>query len=173
MSKLDYLVRNAFVKKAEYDEVVKKVDSIQTADSSNLVTKADCNTKIGETEKKIPKFNKLTAENFIARLKQAKLATKGNIANFVKETDFDEKLKNINKVTLNKSKHVLAENELNDLSEKVKLSTSGCNFLFGRIYFTRNDGYQNFLVFFLSAMLNSLTLDNNKKVTWFGFRPLP
>ena len=40
----------------------------------------------------------------------------------MKKTDFDEKLKNINKkVTLNISKHVLVENEVNELSEKVKL----------------------------------------------------
>ena len=55
-------------------------------------------------------------------LKEAKLATKSDIANFVKEIDFDEKLRNVNKkVTLNKSKHLLVENELNELSEKVKL----------------------------------------------------
>ena len=40
----------------------------------------------------------------------------------MKKTDFDEKLKNINKkVTLNISKHVLVENQVNELSEKVKL----------------------------------------------------
>ena len=40
----------------------------------------------------------------------------------IKEIDFDEKLRNINKkVTLNKSKQLLVENELNELSEKVKL----------------------------------------------------
>ena len=55
-------------------------------------------------------------------LKEAKLAAKSDIANFVKEIDFDEKLRNVNKkVTLNKSKHLLVENELNELSEKVKL----------------------------------------------------
>ena len=60
-----------------------------------------------------PEFNKLTAENFSARLKQANLATKGNIADFVKKTNFDDKLKNLyKKVTSNKSKHVLVENEL-------------------------------------------------------------
>ena len=49
--------------------------------------KTDYNTKINETEKKItddnhdkyittPEFNKLTSENFAARLKQANLVTK-------------------------------------------------------------------------------------------------
>ena len=51
--------------------------------------------------------------------KQAKLATKGDIADFVRETHFDEKLKNINKIV--KSKHVLVEKKLNKLSGKVKL----------------------------------------------------
>ena len=47
-------------------------------------------------------FNKLTSEKFSARLKQANLASKNDIANFVKKTDFD-KLKNVtsNKNELN------------------------------------------------------------------------
>ena len=36
----------------------------------------------------------MTAENFAARLAQAKLSTKANIDDFIKETDFDNKLKN-------------------------------------------------------------------------------
>ena len=45
---------------------------------SNLVEKTDYGTKISELEKKLtdsatPEFNKLTAENFAARLAQAKL----------------------------------------------------------------------------------------------------
>ena len=35
-----------------------------------------------------PEFNNLTAENFTARLKQANLATKDDISDFLKETDF-------------------------------------------------------------------------------------
>ena len=65
---------------------------------SSLVKKTDYNTKITEIEKKLtdhhhgkyvttPEFNKLTAENFAARLKQANLVTK---------TDFDDKLKSLN-----------------------------------------------------------------------------
>lgn len=41
---------------------------------------------------------------------------------FLKKTNFDDKLKEINrKFTLNKTKQVLAENELTKLSEKVKI----------------------------------------------------
>ena len=48
--------------------------------TSNLVTKTVLNTKISEVENKIPdnskyiatqEFNKFTAENFVARIKQA------------------------------------------------------------------------------------------------------
>ena len=67
-------------------------------------------------------FNKLATESFVARLKVAKLATKADIADFIKNTYFDDKLKKLNKkVTLNEIKHVLVQNELNKLSEKVTL----------------------------------------------------
>ena len=76
------------------------------------------NTKISEIENKIitdhdhdkyittPEFNRLTSKNFTARLKQANLASKSDVVNFVKRTRFDEKLKT---VTSN-------ENELSELS---------------------------------------------------------
>ena len=54
-------------------------------------------------------IRKLTSENFTARLKQANLASKNNIANFVKKTDFDNKLKNV----------ATSKNKLNELSKKV------------------------------------------------------
>ena len=74
---------------------------------------------MSETEKKItdhdhnkyittPEFNKLTSKNFPARLAQANLARESDIAALVQKTDFDGKLKNLNK------------NELNELSKKVK-----------------------------------------------------
>ena len=40
-------------------------------------------------------FNKLASETFSARLAQANLANKKDIANFVKKTDFDNKLKGL------------------------------------------------------------------------------
>ena len=59
-------------------------------------------------------FNKLIAENLIARLGKSNLANKNVIANFVKKTNFDNNLKNLNK------------NELNGLLKKHKaLSTEG------------------------------------------------
>ena len=42
-----------------------------------------------------PEFNKLTSENFVARLKQTNLASKTDIAKFVIKIDFDNKLKDV------------------------------------------------------------------------------
>ena len=80
---------------------------------SDLVKKAD--SKISEIEKKndhdhsnkyitTKEFNKVTSENFDARLKQTHLARKNRISDFIKKAYFDEKSININrKVTLNKT----------------------------------------------------------------------
>ena len=47
---------------------------------------------------------KATAHNFLSRLAQENLAGKNDIVNFVKTTDFHDKLKNLNKiVTSNKA----------------------------------------------------------------------
>ena len=71
--------------------MVKKVKAIQIVDTSDLVKKDD-DKKIEDIEKKIPdcdkyittqEFNKLTSEAFAERLKQAKLGTKDDIADFV------------------------------------------------------------------------------------------
>ena len=60
------------------------------------------------------KFNKSTAENLTARLKEVNLATKAE------ETGFDNELKKLNKkVTLNKTKHVETEKKLAGLTNKV------------------------------------------------------
>ena len=76
-----------------YDELFIKGKAIKSADTSDLVKKTDYNTKLAEIEKKIrnhynnnkyittQEFNRLTAEYFAARLNQANLATKADIAN--------------------------------------------------------------------------------------------
>ena len=68
------------------------------------------------TTANISLLENLTAGNFQARLAQANLASQNDIVNFAKTTDFDDKLKSLNKkVTSNKKKYVLVENELNEL----------------------------------------------------------
>ena len=59
----------------------------------------------------------------------------------MKKTDFDAKLSNLNrKITQNKSKHLLVENELN------KLKTFDSSYFIGKSHFDE-DGRQNYLVF--------------------------
>ena len=81
-------------------------------DVSSLVKKTDYDAKILDIEKKVTdhdhdeyittsEINKLTTENFKARLSQAKLVTK---------TYFDAKLKSLNKILI-QIKHLLVENE--------------------------------------------------------------
>ena len=146
-----------FVKKAKLTKLENKIlDVISLAkktafaavedkipDVSSLAKKTDYNTKITEIEKKTywyshdkyittPEFNTLAADVFNARLAQANLITK---------TDFDAKLSSLNrKITQNKSKHLLVENELN------KLKTFGSSYFIGKSHF-EEDGTQNYLVF--------------------------
>ena len=64
----------------------------------------------------------MTADNFAVRLTQTNLATKANIVDFVKETDFHNEMKNLNKkASSNKTKHVLVENEVDELPKKVEV----------------------------------------------------
>ena len=125
------------------------------ANTSNLVTTIFLNTKISDIENKIPdnfkyittqEFNKLTAENFAARLKQA---------NLVNKTDFDNKLKSFNRrVTSNKTKRLEVQKKLNSLI------TKDYKFFLGRIYFTSNDGSQNLFVY--QPVLDALELTKDK-----------
>ena len=83
-------------------EVESKIPNI-----SNLVTTTVLDTKVSEVENKISnhdkyittlEFNKLTQENFTARLKQANLMIK---------TDFDKKPTSFDrKITSNKTKYL-------------------------------------------------------------------
>ena len=100
------------------------------------------NTKISEVENKIPEqskyittqeFNKLTAENFAARWKQADLVNK---------TDFDNKLTSFNRrIISNKIENLEVQKQLNSLI------TKNYNFFLGRIYLTSDDGPQNMFVY--------------------------
>ena len=103
---------------AKINEVKNKIPNITNLDTTTALTAVE--NKIDHSKDiTTPVFNKLTAENFNARLAQANLASKNDIANFVKNTDFDDKLKFLNKkITSNKTKHVLVENEVNELSKK-------------------------------------------------------
>ena len=105
--------------------------------------KTDYNNKVTEIETKLNnhnhdkyittlEFNTLAGDVFNARLAQANVITK---------TDFDVKLLCLNrKITQNKTKHLLVENELN------KLKTFDLSYFIGKSHF-EEDGVQNYLVF--------------------------
>ena len=72
---------------------------------------------------------------------QKNLASKNDIATLLKKTEFDNKLKHLNKkVTSNKSKNVLVENELK------KIQTFDSSLFVGQSYFF-NDEAQLYLIF--------------------------
>ena len=85
-------------------------------DVSDLVKKTDCNTKISEIENKVndhnhdkyittPEFNTIAADVFKARLTAQ--------TDLIRKPDFDSKLEGISdRVTENKTKYLLVENEL-------------------------------------------------------------
>ena len=130
------------------------------SDTNSLVTTAVLNTKISEVESKAlgnskyittQKFNKLTAKNFVARLKQIDLVNK---------TDFNNKLTSFNKrVTTNKIKHSKIQKKLNSLI------TKDYKFSLGKIYFTSNDGSQN--TFIYQPTLDALDLKKTKVLIMF------
>ena len=64
------------------------------------ITDHDHNNKCFTTQK----FNTLPAEIFVARLKQANLATKAYIDDFVEKTDFDDKFKSYIKKILKQNR---------------------------------------------------------------------
>ena len=104
----------------------------------------DYNTKITDVENKLndhnhdkcidtSEFNTLATNFFNARF--------SDNANLITKTDFDAKLSSLNrKITQNKSKHLLVENELN------KLKTFDSSYYNGKSYF-EEDGTPNYLIF--------------------------
>ena len=108
-----------------------------------VLLKNNYDTNTSEIEKKLtdhdhdkyittPEFNTLPADFSNARLAQANLITK---------TDFDAKLSSLNrKISANKSKHLLVENELK------KLKTFDSSYFIGKSHFEEH-GTQHYLVF--------------------------
>ena len=132
----------------------KKVIITQQLKKLKKVTDLDHSNKYITTEE----FNKLMSQNFAARLAQANLASKNGIAALVKTTEFDDKLKDLNKkVTSNKTKRIEAK-QTTDLTNKVtQIPEKGNDFLLGRMNFTGNDGYQILII------VHQLHIDNLKK----------
>ena len=109
-----------------------------------MVKKTDYNTKISEIESKVndhnhgkyittPEFNTMAADVFKVRLAVQ--------AGLIRKPDFDFRLKEISdRVTKNKTKHLLVENRLK------KLQKIDAAYFRGKSHFEEN-GTQNYLVF--------------------------
>ena len=165
-----------FVKKAKLTELQNKIPDISNLatktelttvenkipDGSNLFNKTDYNIKVTEIENKLKnhnhdkyidtsEFNKLTADAFNARLAQANLITK---------TEFDSRLSTLNrKITTNKSKHLLVENELN------KLKPFDSSYFTDKSHF-EEDGTQNYLVFQPITRYFKILSNTNYILSW-------
>ena len=138
---------SGLVKKREYNAKITKIEgkapsitgsatnsALDAAENRisniiNLVKKTVYNTNISEIEKKVAddnhdkyittlESNKVTAEIFDLKLKQANLVTK---------TDIDTEVRSLNKtINSNKVKHLLVENELK------KLQTFDASYFIGK-----------------------------------------
>ena len=83
------------------------------------------------------------------------------IANFVKRTDFDNKLKD-----LNQTKHVLVENELKKLQDKIeKIQTYSSSLFIGESYFL-NYGAQLYLILQTLSYTLKRVGNTEKIVSW-------
>ena len=82
---------------AKINEVKNKIPHITNLATITALTAIE--NKIPDHSKYIttPEFNKITAENFAARLSQTNLASKNDVAVLVNKTELDDKLRNLNK----------------------------------------------------------------------------
>ena len=153
--KVNNIDTSTFVLKTKYQiektELEKKIPDVTDLVKKTKLTELENKipdvsglaTKISELEKKLtnhihykyittPEFNTLAASVFYAILVQVNLIIK---------TGFHAKLSSLNrKITSNKSKHLLVENELK------KLKTFDSSYFIGKSHF-EEDGTQNYLVF--------------------------
>ena len=137
LAKLSNVVKNDVVNKTEYDKLVNKVSGI---DNTNFVSRTKyvpnisglaTSSALTAVENKIPDISSLATTSALTAVEN-KIP---GITGLVKKTDVAAKLKTISdRVTKNKSKHLLVENELKQL-EAPDLSYFG-----GKNYFDSDDG---------------------------------
>ena len=116
LSKLSTVVKNEVVKKTAYDNLVAKVNNIDTngfvlktkynadktelvkkiADTSKLVKKSDYNVKISELENNTPSISGLVTTSVLTAVEN-KIPS---VSNLVKKTDYDTKISELEKKLL-------------------------------------------------------------------------
>ena len=105
-----------FFRKAVYNELEKNVNAVQVVYTSKLVRKTEYNAKIKYIK---DKFLNYFVYISTSELKNAKLRTKDDIANFGKKANFWWKTKNsFDGVTSSKKKLLKTENKPTDLTKK-------------------------------------------------------
>ena len=122
---------------------LKKINAIQTVDTSNLIKKD--HTRVSKTEVKVPnstqKIKELSAEIFKERFKKA---------DCVNKTDFCDKQ------ILIKNLLQIKQDIQNFKRNQIIYQQKNTIFLLGRIYFIGDDAFQN--IFIYQRTYNSLEL---------------
>lgn len=114
-----------------------------------------------DDDTKIKEFNKIPIATDLVTKAGFKTKFTENEKKRPDVIEFDTKLNgNSNAVTSDTTKQLKTRQWLNKLWSKIK----GCHCSIVRIYFSGDDGYQNYLVF--SPMFHWLILDN-KIVSWY------
>ena len=164
LSKLSNVVKNDVVKKAVYDKLVAKANSIETSgfvlktnydtdkkelenkipDTSGLVKKTDYNAEITEIEGKIPSISGL-ATNATLTIVENKIL---NISSLVKKTDYNTKISEL-------------EKKLSDHNHDKYITTSEFNTLAADVFNARLAQANLITKTDFDAKLSSL----NKKIT--------
>ena len=183
VNKVNGIDNTNFVSRAKYEkdgsDFEDKIDKIdkKIPDVSDFVKKTYFNCKITEVEDKIPSTSGLATKSALTAVENkildvSDLATASaltgvknkipDVTNLVTKTDFDAKLKDISdRVTKNKSKDLLLDNELK------KLKTFNADYFDGRKYFEGGDGTQNMLVFQVKGeYFGRASLSSTERYTW-------
>ena len=151
VAKVDDIDTNDFALKTKYSTDKAELEN-KIPVTSGLLKRTDYNTKVTEIENKIPDISKFATKILVNKVENRIF----DISNLVKQTDYNTKITNIEnklnnhnhdkyvdtskfnrKITQNKSKHILVENELN------KLKTFDSSYFIGKSHF-EEDGTQNY-----------------------------
>ena len=140
LSKLSNVAKNDVVKNTVYDKLVAKVNKF---DTSGLVKKTDCNTKIAEIEDKIPdssSFVKKTNYNTKITVIEGKIPNISGLATKTALATVENKIPSINglvKETNYNTKITDIENKLNNHNHDKYVATSEFNTLAANVFNAR------------------------------------
>ena len=139
---VEHIPKN-IMKLIDNKNIITNIFRIQVYDSSLVKKKTDFDSKITEVEGKIPNISGLATNSALTTVENKIL----DVTNLVTKTDFDVKLKALSdRVTKNKSKDLLLDNELK------KLKAFDTDYFEGKNYFEGDNGAQYTLVFQVTSI---------------------